>query len=331
LAAAVFSVMPCNYFAYKVVAVFLLTLSLFLLQQVIRLFNPSNEWGWGFALLNPFFLILFLQLEKFQFAIPFLMLALYFYAKSKLLKENYFLSVNKTVASLLVLCSLGFWTGGLILAIPFSLGSFFALLLSGAAGVYGFLTYQISFGSLLNFGVTENIPLIGVLVNVILLVGWKKIPKELKYETLIVGLMALVNSKFALLLTPFLVLGFIQYLQDFKVKTPNFQAFTNAMPWACLIGVLLAMPTLYPGLDLRETIQEARVYSLKENLPITNEWSHGYIMINEGVPTESFGGVQTFEDYNNSIALVSFGNPAVSSCEQLTKGKYELFKCGGKT
>jgi len=279
-AAVVFSLLPCNFLVFKFLMFVVFFVSVLAIAFIGDLFDERNGWLAGvFVLTAPIWLVSFLKFEDDFLAFPFVFWGLY--AVFRGVKEG---SVWwKLLGSLIVLCGALFWKGTLIPFIGVSL-LWFPLLLFVVPGVFIFFdTILIAFST--RFDVVENFPLIGFLMNGILLIGFLRTPKRFWLALGFVAVVSLFNSKFAFLLVPFLVPGFVLY---FLKETE----FVGLMKWmsvlvvlAFFVGSLIAVYESEPSVDFWSALSFAESKAVDLDKPFKNEWSYGYWVKFKGIDT----------------------------------------------
>lgn len=265
----VFGLLPCNFFGFKLLLFGLGLLCLLVFQVTGKIFNSSHGWMAPYFLLGSPLWFEFLKFEDDQLAFPFIFLSLLFGVKFLKQKkfEDYIFSVCFAAAALL------FWKGAI-----FNLIIVFALWPIGLVAVHGILLVignSLTGNLKLNFYVYENFPLIGLLNQYWLLLGFYAIPTflwpYLTYWTLIVLLRAKYMFWLGLILSLLCTNVFERFSKNQKL------GFTGILIAVSIISSI-AVFDIPINQEQHEAILFAESFSVNTNQELRNDLVYGYYM-----------------------------------------------------
>jgi hypothetical protein len=285
------------------------------------LYDKKNGWLVSiFVLTAPIWLAAFFQFENDFLSYPFLIWGLYFTFKGMAYRK-----MKWKLLGTLLICGGGlFWAGsifyllvvGLLWEYPLALGLLLLMVDNNLSRFVGTI--------MPNFNVMENLPLMGFLMCGIMLVGFFKTPKRYWAAVGFMGVIALINSKFAFLLIPLLVPGFVKMVLARIELKGLLRIMMVFVVLAFFIGASITILSAQPNQDFWEALDFAKQSSIDYNKAFKNEWSFGYWVMSKGIDTNYFQyGVGI--DCNASICLTQFEQP---DCVLIKRFKqYGVYDC----
>ena len=286
---------------------------------------------WFLALGSPAWLIHFFKFENELLAMPFIMLAIYFY-----LKEKDFHAIACLIPAGLI------FKGSVVYLLAFVPASWLYVILSSAVIIFSapewnfllpisnvveshFLTNTIYWGFL-------YIPFLKMLGD------WfhdKQKPKtRLEKATFLLCVMGVLSGRWVPFAVPFLALMLRDWL-DRKGATPYLIVLLGTIVlFGSMWFVLLTGPPMPADFDL---IREGERIAWIEDLPLKNTWPVGYWVESmfPGRSTARAGG-NWVQDFNNSVVIThspldDSWKSKFEGCEGVRREKYsELYFCCAK-
>jgi hypothetical protein len=317
-----YSFIPCNVFVVKLLLFVVSFVSSLLLYKIAELYVGKDAvWSvffcFGFSQLFFFSTVYF---EPQQFALPFLFASLYFYLKGKQQDSLLFKFVS---LGWLLLAGL-IWKGSIVLLFAYGIAflpalaiSFAVLAWQGAASLVVLLP---------NLVVLENFPLIGVCSLFLLLPGFKYC-NNYKKELALLTIIALLDSKFAYLLVPFLCIGATQFFQTLNNKQKTFLfSFAIILFLLTIPKVFLAQPTEDDWKAIDCAVANSKAYSTS----LQNDWDYGYWIAWAWVNTipSSYAGGEYDNLEHKGILITQFYKFLSKDCNVLrTFATKSVWKC----
>ena len=297
----VFSLMPCSFFAAKLLLFACLFAGVLGIAFLGKVFDEKNGWRAGlFAFLSPLLVFEFAKFENDALAFPFLFWAAYFFYSSGL--------KNKFIACVLGGIALLFWYPSLLFLVGLFLGSaivlpfFFALLIKIEA-VLSFLFDSCN--------VLEMQSLKGVLYFFLLSAGYLgALNSGLLLQTLFFTVLAVLRFKLAFLTVPFLAVGLSCFFLNARNRVQcRRKAFVSGFFAVLGLGLALCWGVCLLFQPPFESDWQAIDFALEQaslcGLPLKNHWDFGYWVGFKGVFPSAYAGVGAVQDYNGSIVLTS--------------------------
>lgn len=286
----VFSVLPCNVLLYKCLLFALTFLSGCFLIKLATLFSKKEGWRACYLVfLAPMFVLDFVKLENDVFGYLFVFASLFFFFKSLMVldnsRRNFFISI------LLVFVGSLFWSGAFFLLLGFSFNVWVLLLFSIPAvlifssdligvvfrdlRVMENAPFQFHYVWLLNFGI------LSILYN-----------KIIAPQAIFFFMLGVISAKFWMLSIPFLVVGLILILEQFRPPTWFKIDLHEFLAFISIITLVMASQSIWFAPPQPKHWQ-AIEYALQEgNGKINNDWGMGYWVLWKGGETESFQSPQ---------------------------------------
>lgn len=289
----IFSLLPCNFFAIKLLLFLLMFTSVIIVWRLGMLFNKdSRAWLWFF--LAPTSIGHFLKPEDDVFAFPLLFLSYYCFYKGKLEgNPKYFM-----FAAFLIAFSFLLWKGSGLYLLAFAVSSLYFLIIAIPSALY-FLK-DIWVGIKPNFEVMENLPLVGFAALNLLLIGYFSVEALLIPTIGFWTVLLLMNSKFVLHLAPLLAVcvdkRFQKWNEDRKVI---FVILTICV----LFSYSLASLTFTPRPHETQAVDYAisKSYELGYEGKVYNDWGYGYYIFFRGGTANDYGW--TSKNFGKGIIL----------------------------
>ncbi len=357
LSRLVFELMPCNMFAFKFLFFIAIFVSTIIVGKMGELFDKEHGWLAGvFVFLSIAWVHTFVQIEDDILAMPFLLIANYWFLKAGIDKSN---GHEIAAVALVVITGALLWKGALLYLVVYTFFSTLSIIVLYASLFYiGFGAIK---GLLGNDLVQENLN--GFLLSLLGartlgfghgfgLLGMYLLTKRV-WLVVPFFVAMLINAKWAVHVSPFLGLGLMFLLVDLNnLRIQKGIVFKEA--WAnkhflniFVVMVLFSTMALSVGLLFQHPNQvqiEASqfVVDQAQGKRIDNDWSYGYYLMFLGGRTETFGGgwPRYTESCNDSYLLTE--NPApYEGCSLLKEWKqsgfyqndikvYECFTCRGQ-
>jgi hypothetical protein len=315
---ALFSIMPCDIFLIKLILFFICLVCVLIISKIGELFDKDNGWLAGlFCLLFTWiFVFQFFKFENDTFAYPFLFVGLWFLLAGK--KDD---CLSFKITALLFIGIAGLvWKGAILYLLILGFSFLPALLLS--VGIILF----VGFGSLAVFLpnpiVKESAAFVIGLKQFLL---WVSIPSGAFFwpETLFLLAIGLLNGKFFFLVVPLLAIGAMQfYVKQHKIV----KICLLVVGFMLYFGFLWQIITPQLSQSDWKAMQFAIDESVRQGLPLQNDWSLGYqIAWLGGIPGQWGGGwVNTFKP--NSIVISQFKQDCIHLFG-FENYKYHVWKC----
>lgn len=325
----VFSVMPCDFNAFKITSFLLLVSAVLIVSFMGSLFNKEFGWLAGvFLFLNSLTVLEFARLEDDTLAYPFLFAAMMLFLLGIRESKNAY----KLCALGLVLLSGLIWKGAFVYLVGFSLSFTPALIV--LILVFFFVIKNLS-GAInafyTNFEVLENLPIIGLAYQLFLLIGFLGVKAFFVVQLVFFAFLAFINAKFGVHLSPILALGLVFVIQKVFAR-PEIKAFPEHPVRKWLVPVVLIYAFViagatgwlilnqFPTASQTEAVQFAVEQS--GNVNMSNDWSYGYWIIAYGGETRTFGGGwPIYNDSNVNRFLLTENPKPVKSCRVLKEWK----------
>lgn len=352
-----FQLMPCSILAFKLLFFVAIFASTIIVGKTGELFDKKNGWMAGvFVFISIAWIHTFVQIEDDILGIPFLLIANYWFLKAGIDKSN---GHEIAAVALVVLTGALLWKGALLYLVVYTFFSTLSIII-----LYASLFY-IGFGAIKglvgNTLVQENLN--GFFLSMLGartlgfghgfgLLGMYLLTKRI-WLVVPFFVAMLVNSKWAVHLSPFLGIGLMFLLVDLNnLRIKKGIVFKEA--WAnkhflsiFIVMALFSTAALSVGLLFQhpnEVQLEASEYivEIADGKNIDNDWSYGYYLMFFGGTTQTFGGgwPRYTESCNDSYLLTE--NPApYQGCTLLKEWKkagfyendikvYECFTCRGQ-
>lgn len=299
------------------------------------LFAPENGWKAGLLVfLSPIFIFEALNFEGEQFSYPFLFLSLYF-----LFKDGF---QNKIIACCLVLFASLFWQGSIIYLAVFPIYflpaliplffSFGGSLQRARAALGNFLPkWGVQESAFLGSGITFHW---GLLLG--LLGFFEENTRKLLPAAVFFGIIAFLNAKFAVHLTPLLAAGLAVALdrrlslmnqwRDSNVSTA-FASFEGVV-FGLLVSIvvvssLVIIPFVYEPTQEQLTQVQLAVAEAKGET-IFNDWQYGhFVEYFGGKALAKAGGQQPSLECHTCIVL----SDNELNCSRLNDKKPFVYRC----
>lgn len=307
----VFSVLPCNFLFFKLLLFAVFFSCTVVLALIGELFEKERGWLISlFVLTAPIYFSHFLWFEDDFLAFPFLFLGLYFSLKGVMNKDF----KAQFVGFVLIVFAGLFWQGAIFYLIAVGLLTVFPLLFVVPILLVKWNNFVYAFTP--SLVISENFPVFGFLLNGVLLIGFVKLPKWLLLPTIFLTVLALLNSKFAFLLVPFLCIGFIRLIglafNEMKGKEKGlFYLILVFMVLVSLVSLSATVMYAEPTSVEFDAIDFAVEKANDLNKSFVNEWSFGYWVKFKGIDTNFFESGSGVIDCNASICLTKFEQPCV--------------------
>lgn len=329
LVRTIFSFLPCNFIFLKILLFFLCLICTITLALTGELLYKKNGWMAGlFIFIAPIFFAEFTKLENDQFTFPLIFLAIYFYYKG-FFKNKY---ANRIISIALLVFSTLIWGGSILFLLAFAFGSVLFLIASiPIIAVFWNKLLSTALPRFPNFdlfgNVWENSLLVGIAYLFLLPLGYNGINRMIFPQIVFFTVLFLLNSKFVLLVTPFLALGFVGYFNklDFSKYGKNFKQIFIWLPFFMALSWGLVSLEQPPQPHHWEAIDFALQESSKPG--ITNDWDFGYWILFKGGRTQQFGSPKDFNLSHD--VFITRKNFDVNACAEL--GVFEdvrVYKCG---
>lgn len=317
----VFNLLPCNFLVFKAllfIVFFVCTLTLALIGEI---FDSKKGWlVFLFAMASPLWFASLVQFENDFLAYPLLFIGMYFTFKGSYDKSlSKFKIAGYGLIGLALICFAGlFWKGAIFYLLAVGLMWWYPLILFAIIAVWQWNEFIPAIAT--NWMVSENLPFIGVLFCAIMLLGYRKVPKDLLLPLFAITMLALVNSKFALLLIPLLIPGFVLSI----IKEIKFDKVIRLLMIVLVVfiwlGAGIAVWFSTPNQDFWSALDYSQAKAVELGKPFKNEWSFGYWVKFKGIDTNAFEYGNGL-DCNASICLTQFELP---NCELINSFKQFL-------
>jgi hypothetical protein len=312
-----FSFIPCDIFLIKIILFLLCFVCAFLVSKMGELFDEKNGWLAGLfcVLFSWVFVFEFFKFENDVFSIPPLFVGLWFLIAGK--KDT---SLTFKINSLFFFGLAGLvWKGAILYLLILGFSFWPALLLS--IGIIFFVGFDSLTVFLPNPIVKESAAFV---IGLKQFLFWFAIPSKVFFwsETLFLLAVGLLNGKFFFLVMPLLAIGAMQfYVKQHKIV----KICLLVIGFMLYFGFLWQINTPQLSQSDWKAMQFAIDESVRQNLPLQNDWSLGYqIAWLGGTPGQWGGGwVNAFKP--NSIVLTYFKQP---NCELIKEFEhYKVWKC----
>jgi hypothetical protein len=283
-----------------------------------HLFNKEEGWKAGiFAVgLGPMLLWELTKFENDAFGYMFAFAGLYMLYIWKLKGDRLALGaafLNLLAASLV-------WKGALFYLIAFAGVSFWFVPFAAVATI-GFFPEVLVHLNPFIVQAFENLPLIGVAWLGLLVLGVFGVRKNTLIPMAVLLGVALLNSKFTLLVVPFLAVGVVGFLEN---KKPWFKEYIfNA---AVVLGVVwgLLLIGLPPTASDWGALDYGVEYAEENCLEFKPYWDFGYWSAWKGYPAPYYGGEQP-QDFKGAVTVTTLG---LQDCNLLKTFKdVNVFEC----
>lgn len=297
-----FSILPCNLLALKVILFGLAFAAGCAIIKLSMLFSEKNGWRASYLIfLSPLLVLEFLHLENDQFAFPLLFVSLYLFFKG-LKNADRFASLD--CFGLLVIAAF-FWQGAIFYLIGYTL-NVWAIGIVSIPIIFWFR--KTILGVIIRtWQVHEDLPfrfhyiyalfpgVAGVFLNPLLL------PQALFFLTL-----GTISAKFWILSLPFLVVGMVLILEkaenSSKVGQYDLQKVFIVITVFCIIGISQSVWLNPPTINHVQAIEYAIEEEGKE---IGIDWGLGYLAIFHGADTNSYGSFLNQQEFAPGQASVT--------------------------
>ena len=316
---SLFSVLPCNFMALKLLLFGCAAVSGFFIIQTCRLFSPKNYWLASILIfLSSTTVLEFTKLENDTFAIPFLFASIYFFYRGiKTGSRKSWAACFGLLAPAAML-----WTGAGFFLLAYALTVYLlwvfiipVMLTVGNFGVDSFLGQVIRTNR-----VAEDLPF-KFHVHFLLNIGVAGCILEpiLLPQAAFFFMLGIASAKFWILSLPLLVVGLVRILEE--VKIPALTTFF-------LIASLVTVGALAQSVWLNPPTQDdwqAIDFALAVDGNANSDWGKGYWMRWKGGTTDSFGSVHRQTPFldgqvvvtqrdTNCTVLKEFGTRKVVRC-----------------
>lgn len=311
-----FRLLPCDFFALKVVLFCLCFVSGAAIIKLARLFSPENGWRASYLVFLSSALVLeFSKLENDQLAFPLLFVSMYLFFKA-IKTGDRFAGLDSLM---LVFVAAAFWEGAIFFLVGYTLNVGMLALLSipaiivfrgkivaavlRTAVVAEDLPFQFHVHFLANFG------LLGAILSPLLM------PQALFFFAL-----GVASAKFWILSLPFLIVGMVLLLERVNRQRLNEIVFVIAVfsAFGLAQSVWLNPPQPYHW--------EAIDYALEVgDGNINNDWGLGYLVKFRGGETDSYMSPGQQQEFSTGQVVVSEQDLNCSRLEEF--GKAKVFKC----
>lgn len=296
LSTIIFDIIPCSIPIMKLTLFFVFFSSVIITAKTGEIVNKKNGWLAGLFMFLAFITIQnFVKLENDPFSLPLIFLSYYFLLKAEKETEK-----PEWLGIQTIFYSRKLWYQ-IIALLCLGIG----VLIWGAAGLvifgvglmhYGFFIVAIpviaAYGKELFAAVAsspiiiENIPVRGMIG--LLILNYAFLTPVLAPLTYFLGFMALLNSKFAILVVPLLAVGCVNLFNHIKLE--NLRVFFVTMSIVLAVGSGILVLFFAPPTP---TDWESVDYSLElhnsTGKPIKNEFWLGYMLESKGYEPEFFG------------------------------------------
>lgn len=307
----VYSFLPCNETILKLITLFLLAIDIGIIYLIGKLENKGLEVVL-YSFLTPVLLFETLKFENQIFAIPLMLLGLYF--NLKYLKSNK--KTDAAIGVIFLLASLGFWGAGIYYLLLFSAFNFIYLI---PTLILSFFYHVRIFASFLpRFDVQENFLAWGLLMITFYLVGkcgfatlgsWeyhlKKFEPPFKWITISLIIFGIINPKFFVLGIPLFALATAKFNADLDKKEKL------KLLGSC-IGVFIIWGATFSSLPIiqnppygyvHEAVNDAITLGKSTKKMLANDFEYGHLIWFYGGKTNNHSGPGDKLPDANSIIL----------------------------
>lgn len=307
----VFSLLPCNIYAIKVLFFICCFASGLFISKLAGLFGEKGWLAGIFVFASPIWLLEFWKIENDAFAYAILFTAAYFFFKG--LKQNS--SKNKLLGVFLVLVAQLFWEGSVLWLIAFSLTWFWLALPILPALAFKFWEFVAQIAP--NFNAAESTAGFGLLYQMFLLTALMYL-SHLPLMIAPIGffiIIALINAKFAIHATALLAIAATKQFENTKT------IFNKWFPAFGAVIVVLFLASMSQDLppDSQELAAAQLAISEAKGEEICNDWGTGHLLAYlGGNPVARSGGKELCQGCTNCIILSyrEFDCPIINGAEK---------------
>lgn len=321
LSALIFGILPANIWIIRLIMLFVSFITIYIFTKCSELYNPGSGWIAGSMLMcGAFFTKFLFELEDDLFAMPFIFLGLYFIIKYQLDKKNKYIYFS--LLSIGIACLL--WKFSIFYFILFIfLTNFNKIYLFCSIGLIPFIKtiYNYIFAGLATT-INEYQPIFALLsISIFLLFGLNKKYriKENFIGLLIFIFLAILNSKFVIVVFPILILNIAKSIELYN-KEHKILLFLFCLLY--FIALTISFIWAYPNNQINELFivaQTTKKTSYPE-LEVKPYWGFGHYYI--------FYTKKYYPDYGSykptpqkGIIITYPNDTSVDWCNFITKNK----------
>ena len=287
LALIVFGALPCNFLVFKLLLFVCFAVSTLLVAKLGMLYS-KNGWLAGVLIfLSPYWIKYFTHFEDDQLAMPFLILALYFFFKGK--QENKIFP-QAIAVGIVCLTTLLIWNGGILFLFGLAMTSVIGFSIAYPLLVLNVRKLFLTLKPLHSAGnVLENIPIIGFYFLYLLIIGFRGLPTAFIPMVWLFSMFTLLQAKWHIFLMPLLAVGSVRVFETLDKRRKVFLIVLLVVLTGSfmLAGIFVQQPhpSNYEG--VRFGVEKA----VDLNVPVFNDWSWGHIVEYFGAEPSAKAGV----------------------------------------
>lgn len=329
----IFDQLPANVTLINIILIINFLISLIIFYYIVRMY--SSRYAYLVVIAFSVFLFfsgVFLRLEDDAFAIPFMLMSLFFIIRYQL-KKNFYVTFfrnrlhkilyfdNNIILSLLFLfISVNIWRFTIYLIPIFLIMTYFEkLYVIATISILPFF-YKLFFNILPSSTYQEYMPLNAITPIFFLIPIYFFIKdKYTRIAVFILTIFSLLANKYVLLLIPILFINLATLLEQNKVKYTQ-----NILIYLVVIFFIAGTLTIYNGMPSNK---QDELFDITQQLDktVNIDWSFGYFAIwknIEGVP------YKTKENVYKNYVLTFKNNKNIENCEKIKEeGEIGLYFC----
>lgn len=300
----IFEAIPCNIIAIKCILFLLCFCSVLAIANLGKLFWNNGWFAGVLAFTSPIIVYEFFKFENDQFAIPLIFWSVYFFVKGLVYEDEETRLRSSLYAAGLLIVAGFIWEAAALMLFAFALGNIFFTFLSIPVFVIAFPKMSQVLGFAHWGRVSENTPLIALgwlgflLLGCVGLIKGNKAGWRFTLPAILLFIIIMFNSKFAILLVPFLSVGLLNAWNTVMQKE-----FKTMIVLLCLF-----FPFFYgfQSLGMQPTANqwEAIDYAIKESgyEMMQNDWDLGWWVKWHGGVTDNYAGANS--NFKEPVGIV---------------------------
>jgi hypothetical protein len=277
LARPFFDIIPANIMVIRIIMLLFALATIYLFMKCAEQYNPKTSWLAGVLFLCGAFVTKFLfEFEDDLFALPFVMLAMYFIIKYQSTKKTKYIWYSLPFLGI----AIGIWKFAIFYFILFLfMTNFHKIYLFLSIGLIPFAKNLIGYiFAGFSFQVAEYTPGLYLLgISIFLLFATKKECriKENWLTIIFFSILSALNSKLAIVLFPLLIFNITTFIKNYS-KYQKYLLFLFSGLY--FVGLCFAFVNAYPNQDIKDLISIAQLeqinnYPTKEIKPY---WGFGH-------------------------------------------------------
>lgn len=321
LARPFFDLLPANIIIIRLIMLLFALLTIFIFMKCSEQYNPKTSWLAGVLFLCGAFVTKFLfEFEDDLFALPFIMLAMYFIIKYQSTKETKYIWYSLPFLGV----AIGIWKFAIFYFLLFLfMSNFHKIYIFLTMGIIPFIPTLINYiFAGFNYQVAEYTPGLYLLgISIFLLFGMKKECriKENWLAIIFFSILSALNSKLAIVLFPLLVFNIVSFIKNYS-KPQKYLLFLFGL--AYFVVLCASFVNAYPNQDIKDLISVAQLeqinnYQTKEIKPY---WGFGHFYT-----FHTKKKVKNYKSYapteKNGIIITHINDKSVFDCKLLYKNK----------